>query len=71
MQKLQKELQKNLHKCNFMMTPPLDFADASELVKTALARRGFTEALPTDVAPYGRVEGRLEGRLDGQRRGFR
>ena len=54
-----------------MMTPPLDFADASELVKTALARRGFTEALPTDVAPYGRVEGRLEGRLDGQRRGFR
>ena len=49
--------------------PPLDFAEANELVKTALARRGFTDALPTDVAPYGRVEGRLEGRLDGQRGG--
>ena len=51
--------------------PPLDFAEANELVKTALARRGFTDALPTDVAPYGRVEGRLEGRLDGQRGSFR
>ena len=39
--------------------PPLDFAEANELVKTALARRGFTDALPTDVAPYGRVECRL------------
>ena len=31
--------------------PPLDFAESNELVKTALARRGFTYALPTDVAP--------------------
>ena len=51
--------------------PPLDFAEANELVKTALARRSFTDALPTDVAPYGRVEGRQEGRLDGQRGSFR
>ena len=33
--------------------PPLDFAEANELVKTALTRRDFTDALPTDAAPYG------------------
>ena len=47
--------------------PPLDFAEANELVKTALARRGFTDALPTDTATYGRGD----GRVDGQRGGFR
>ena len=46
---------------------PLDFAEASKLVKTALARRGFTDALPTNATPYVGVE----GCIDGQRGGFR
>ena len=42
--------------------PPLDFVEANELVKTALARRGFASELPTDqsfvrVSGYGRVNG--------------
>ena len=44
---------------------------SERLGKTALARMGFTDALATDAAFYGRGEGRQEGRIDGQRGGFR
>ena len=50
--------------------PPLDFTEANELVKTALARRGLTDALPTDShSSFGQVRG--EGRQDSQRGGHR
>ena len=33
--------------------PPLDFTEANDLVKTALARRGISDALPTDAPSFG------------------
>ena len=43
--------------------PPLDFIEANDLVRTALARRGCSDALPTDfVLQYGDGEGRGDGR---------
>lgn len=50
--------------------PPLEFTEANELVRTALARRGLSDALPTDSSVlYGEVHGGRGGSRVGNRGG--
>ena len=52
--------------------PPLDFTEANDLVKTALARRGLSDALPTDAAVFfGDGHGGRGGGRGGNRGGDR
>ena len=48
--------------------PPLDFTEANDIVKTAMARRGLSDALPTDSQAYFDGSNR-GGRGGGQGRG--
>ena len=48
--------------------PPLDFNEVNDLVKTSLARRGLSDALPTDSS-FGQGQGQGRGNGRGGRGG--
>ena len=49
--------------------PPLDFTESNDIVKTAMARRGLSDALPTDGQAYFDGSNRSGGRGGGHARG--
>ena len=49
--------------------PPIDFTEANDIVKTAMARRGLSDALPTDGQAYFDGSNRGGGRGGGHARG--
>ena len=49
--------------------PPIDFTEANDIVKTAMARRGLSDALPSDGQAYFDGGNRGGGRGGGHARG--